>query len=345
VLHAQVVSLKHGLRALPRLIYADAEVRGGLAMSLLPPSYTDLLGLLLTRILEPSPAVCAEMRRLSSRMQQPSAAASAAASPPSSASAQAAMPQHATCPTPQDASATCLAPGLKGGVWYVAMHLRASGWWDPSGSSSGSLFGMRHAGVARSLVVLEQLLSHRNKMPHMARDEDILAAPAPAPAAPRQRGEGVGAEGREVIWLASDSGEIKEAVKEAIEAFVTGPPDQHHRRGRNWTLATSPHAVVHTAGAGACGDSSECRAAAREVTREQHVQMVAEWWLLALAQGGWILTRGSSFGLTAAAVGQAQGANSLLHAPIYTVHEHKVQRGLDCVTFHLCALHPPHATP
>jgi hypothetical protein len=29
---------------------------------------------------------------------------------------------------------------------------------------------------------------------------------------------------------------------------------------------------------------------------------------------------------------------------VYTVHEHKVQNGIDCQTFELCGLHPPHAS-
>lgn len=147
---------------------------------------------------------------------------------------------------------------------------------------------------------------------------------------------------------------------------------------------------------------------------------MAEWWMLAAARRGWILTRGSSFGLSAAARGSlltaayphpfcrtehTRVAPLSPHArPVYTVHEHKVrqqlayfrllctclcmafcclafvcesasgeglacgvwlgeglacgvwlgispgaahvqvQRGIDCQTFEICALHPPHAS-
>ena len=63
-LAAHVVSVRHGLRALPRLVYADKHVRASLAMSLLPESYTDTLSALLAHVIHPSPAVCAEVAAL-----------------------------------------------------------------------------------------------------------------------------------------------------------------------------------------------------------------------------------------------------------------------------------------
>lgn len=71
---------------------------------------------------------------------------------------------------------------------------------------------------------------------------------------------------------------------------------------------------------------------------------MAEWWMLAAARRGWILTRGSSFGLSAAARGSlltaayphpfcrtehTRVAPLSPHArPVYTVHEHKVRQQL-----------------
>jgi hypothetical protein len=84
---------------------------------------------------------------------------------------------------------------------------------------------------------------------------------------------------------------------------------------------------------------------------------VAEWWMLAAARRGWILTRGSSFGLSAAARGSLLTAAyphpfcrdemtmdaplspplstplSPHPGPVYTVHEHKVRQLL--ASFHL----------
>ncbi len=56
------------------------------------------------------------------------------------------------------------------------------------------------------------------------------------------------------------------------------------------------------------------------------VAAVAEWWALATARFGWVLTRGSSYGLTAAALGMAGGGG----AQVYTVYEHKVSGCFGC---------------
>ena len=224
------------------------------------------------------------------------------------------------------------------------MHLRFSGEWDPAGSSAASLFGMRRDGVVRSQLLLNSLNPADNRVTRL-------------------------------VFLATDSTPLKQHL-----SGVTGGHSWDEARDRlpqagesqpeprdwgvwpdRWRVLTTPFQVGHSAGAAACGDVRGCRESAANFTAAQHVQIIAEWWLLAAAQEGWVLTRGSSFGLTAAARGlhlghralAACGKGSATHgrlmqavtAVAYTVHEHKVQRGLDCQTFDFCALHPPHASP
>ena len=203
--------------------------------------------------------------------------------------------------------------------------------------------------------------------------------------------QGPALQGRQdCVFLATDSLLLKETGAWRVQA-------------RNVCVVTSPFPVVHTAGAGACGDSGECRALAANLTLLEHVQVVchaavavrgfstcslhlllhllahllrlarccrtrlhyrlltlcpastdraphvsvtqvvAEWWMLAAARRAWILTRGSSFGLSAAARGRflsaayphpfchvreatTAGAALPWHVGrVFTVHEHKVR--------------------
>ena len=63
------------------------------------------------------------------------------------------------------------------------------------------------------------------------------------------------------VFLATDS----PLLRETAASFVKGP---------NVCVVTSPFPVVHTAGAGACGDSGECQTLAANLTALEQVQVV-----------------------------------------------------------------------
>jgi hypothetical protein len=63
------------------------------------------------------------------------------------------------------------------------------------------------------------------------------------------------------VFLATDSPPLRETAA----SFV---------KGRNVCVVTSPFPVVHTAGAGACGDSGECQTLAANLTALEQVQVV-----------------------------------------------------------------------
>ncbi len=63
------------------------------------------------------------------------------------------------------------------------------------------------------------------------------------------------------VFLATDS----PLLRETAASFVKGP---------NVCVITSPFPVVHSAGAGACGDSAECQILAANLTAQEHVQVV-----------------------------------------------------------------------
>ncbi len=63
------------------------------------------------------------------------------------------------------------------------------------------------------------------------------------------------------VFLATDS----PLLRETAASFV---------KGRNVCVVTSPFPVVHTAGAGACGDSGECQTLAANHTALEQVQVV-----------------------------------------------------------------------
>ena len=169
------------------------------------------------------------------------------------------------------------------------MHLRFSGEWDPAGSSAASLFGMRRDGLVRSQLLLNTLNPTDD----------------PADRLPR------------VVFLATDSPPLKQHLagvmggdscrepRDLLPQAGEAPPEDRDWGvwPDRWRVLTTPFEVGHSAGAAACGDVRGCREAAANFTAAKHVQMMAEWWLLAAAQKGWVLTRGSSFGLTAAARG------------------------------------------
>jgi hypothetical protein len=107
-----------------RLIYSDASFRSSLIFSLLPESYTDVLGAMLGSLLHPSPPVCAALATLATPLSPT-------------------LPKlHEDCVS---AHAAC-AGGTGEQGWYVGMHVRQSGLWDPTGSSPGGLFALRTAG-------------------------------------------------------------------------------------------------------------------------------------------------------------------------------------------------------
>ena len=136
-LTAHVVSVRHGLRALPGLIYADKHVRASLIMSLLPESYTDTLSALLAHVIHPSPAVCSEVAALWA-LQEDSGMHGGGGSWCGRSGVRI-MGEGAgdggRGEPGSDARRGEHVRLLEG--WYVGVHIRVSGWWDPSGSSPG----------------------------------------------------------------------------------------------------------------------------------------------------------------------------------------------------------------
>lgn len=323
-LKAHVVSLRYGLRSLPRLMYEDRRLRTSLTMALLPETYVQALSLLLAHFIHPSSDVCDAMasiwehwgHALEMRKEDGDMGGGSGDSDWCNSRMQGLMPDGE-----KERQGAQIPEG-----WYVGMHIRMSGAWDPAGSSPGGLFAMRSAGWMRSLQVLQELVGvppEEGGRKQVARTGE------------RIEGAGHARQGsaRDIVFLATDSPDLRRTV------------DRGDSRAPAWRMLTSPHRVVHSAGSGACGGDEQCHAEAANVTAAQHLLVLAEWWLLAGARRGWVLTRGSSFGLTAAARGMHHGSVPRHPpGPVYTVHEHKVQRGFDCQTFDLCGLQPPHAT-
>jgi len=185
---------------------------------------------------------------------------------------------------------------------YLGVHLRRSGSWDPRGSSELSLFGLQEAGVARAAALVRELLA-------------------------RSRLEGRGVRRRR--WW--EWGQAQGRVLLATDCAATRERGEWREGRLGAEVRTGAGPVAHTAGeqrSGATGAADPLAA------REGVLRATAEWWALAGARAGWVLTRGSSFGLTAALVGAALGGGG--QAGLHTVSEHKVQRGPDCRTFEMC---------
>eukprot|EP00961_Rhodomonas_salina_P079780 1072277-Rhodomonas_salina.1 len=139
------------------------------------------------------------------------------------------------------------------------------------------------------------------------------------------------------VFLATDSQETKQRFAEESWA---GP------------LLFAEKAAVHSAG-------REDQTAQEAEASSGFEQVVGEWWTLAGADKGWVLTRASSFGMTAALMGRFGGkwtqnwrraeplaesrpeARTTSAGEVWTVHEHKISSGVDCTTFQICALSPP----
>ena len=157
-----------------RLIYSDASFRSSLIFSLLPESYTDVLGAMLGSLLHPSPPVCAALATLATPLSAPKhhehthermqaekrgdtrgdtlLEAPCVPAPGADDAQDCVHKQHAACEDCVRAHAACVrahaacAGGTGEQGWYVGMHVRQSGLWDPSGSSPGALFALRTAG-------------------------------------------------------------------------------------------------------------------------------------------------------------------------------------------------------
>jgi hypothetical protein len=117
-----------------RLIYSDPSLRSSLIFSLLPESYTDVLGAMLGSILHPSSPVCAALATL--------------ATPVSANLPKHHEHMHEHMQAGKRGDSLLEAPcgtGERG--WYVGMHVRQSGLWDPSGSSPAGLFALRSVGM------------------------------------------------------------------------------------------------------------------------------------------------------------------------------------------------------